>query len=289
MIEEIANKIDHYAFEFSEILVFGLLFFILEQINPAERKTRFFKSDMKNELFLATVNIIVFIPLFAYLINEFTNLFIAPYIEKQLFAPQIQSLPLVLQIVIGAIVADFATYWRHRFTHFYMWSYHSVHHSAKQLTWISGLRLHPIDIFAGTLFTTFILYIFGFSGPGFLGAIIVIKFMNYFTHMNLDLKFPKPVRYILCSPAMHRWHHATVKDAYDKNFCGIFAFYDVIFGTYYHPEELPPNYGLSVHEEKNFPEFGYIGWLTYPFKRDWKIWKRRYKKKFVKSDTTLSK
>ncbi len=270
----------NYGFEILEIIIFGLIFMALERINPAERDTKFFKKDMHNEITLALINLVIFIPLFIFLADLFVKTTLSPLINYQLFAPQIESLPLAIQILFGALLIDFSTYWRHRFTHHYMWSYHSIHHSAKQLTWISGLRLHPVDIFASALLTTFLLYIFGFSGEGFIGALIFSKVMNYFTHMNLNLKFSKPLRYIICSPVLHRWHHATVKDAYDKNFCGIFPFYDILFGTYYHPEDLPPNYGLSAAEQKKFPEFNTLGWLTYPLKRDWEICKKNYAKYF---------
>ncbi len=275
----IADFVEKTLPDLIEVLVFGVIFFFLERINPADKESGFFKNDMSNEFFLVVVNIFIFIPLFALLATLFVDITLRPLFPEQLLADQIMTLPLWLQVVFGALVLDFATYWRHRFTHHYMWSYHSVHHSAKQLTWITGLRLHPIDIFAGTLFSFIILYLVGFSGPGFLGAVIFIKLMNYFTHMNLDLKFEKPFRYFIASPVFHRWHHATVKEAYDKNFCGAFPFLDVMFGTYYHPEELPENMGLSAGEQKEFPEKGYLGWLTYPFKRDFKFWKKWASKK----------
>lgn len=274
---EIASFIDRVLPEFLEIIIFGLLFFFLERINPAEKETKFFKDDMKNELFLATVNILIFIPIGLFLATLFIEMVVTPVIKKQMFAEQITAMPLMIQIILGAVILDFATYWRHRFTHHYMWSYHSVHHSAGQLTWISGLRLHPMDVFAGIMFSSLVLHIVGFSGAGFLGALIFIKFMNYFTHMNLDLKFDKPLRYIICSPAFHRWHHANVVSAYNTNYCGAFPFLDILFGTYYHPEELPPKYGLSAGEQKNFPEKGYLGWLTYPLKRDYRYFKRKLK------------
>lgn len=273
------DLIRNYGFELIELVVFGLLFYFLERINPAERDTKFFKSDMNNEVAFALINLFIFVPLTAFLAVLLVEMTLKPLIGYQLFANEIESLPLAIQILFGALLLDFSTYWRHRFTHFYMWSYHSVHHSAKQMTWITGLRLHPLDLLASALLSSFLLYIFGFSGVGFLGAIIIVKFMNYFTHVNMNLKFGKPLRYILCSPVFHRWHHATVKEAYDKNFCGVFPFFDLMFGTYYHPEELPENYGLSPGEQKNFPERSTFGWLIYPFKRDLKLWKRRREKK----------
>jgi len=281
----IADYIDGTLPELVEVLIFGFAFFFLERINPAEKDIGFFKSDMKNEFFLVLVNIFLFIPIFALIATLFVELTLKQLFPEQLFDEQIQSMPLALQILIGSIVLDFSTYWRHRFTHYYMWSYHSIHHSAKNLTWLTGLRLHPIDIFAGFIFTYTILYFAGFSGAGFFGSVVFIKAMNYFTHMNLDLKFGKPMRYLLASPAFHRWHHANQKEAYDTNFCGAFPFLDLMFGTYYHPEHPPEKYGLSPGEQKNFPEFGYMGWLTYPLKRDYRLWKRWRNKKSASKDS----
>ena len=262
-----------------EVIIFGFIFFFIEKIRPAEKDTPFFKDDLKNEAFLAVINIVVFIPINAFLAILLLDMSIRPLLGEQILAPYIEMLPLAFQVLLGALILDFSTYWRHRFTHNYMWSYHAVHHSADQLTWLTSLRLHPIDLLAAALIDSFILYLFGFGGGGFFGAIVIANLMNYFTHINIDIKFNKPMRYILASPTYHRWHHATVKEAYDKNFCGAFPIWDILFGTYYHPEELPPNYGLSPMDQKDFPRLGYIGWLTFPFKREYKMWKKRQAKK----------
>ena len=264
-------------FFLAEIVLFGCLFFFIEKLRPAQKETSFFKKDLKNEFLLALVNIGIFQPIFGltviYLIVSLIS-FVIPY---QIFDETIQSWPFIVQIPLAILILDFAVYWRHRFTHYFMWSYHSVHHSAKELTWLTSMRLHPVDILIAMIFDTVVLHIFGFGGVGIFGAFILIKLINYMTHMNMDLQFDKPLRYILASPNYHRWHHATVRDAYDKNFCAALPLYDLLFGTYYHPETLPPNYGLSAIEQKNFPD-SFAGWLSYPFKRDWKRLKKALKK-----------
>ncbi len=263
IIDSISSNIPNLV----ELIIIGAIFTLIERIKPAEKIKGIFKDDMRVEVTTAIINMFIFTPLIVILSLYLVDIAIKPIIPKQLFAEQIQSLPLAIQIIIGAIILDFATYWRHRFTHFYMWPYHSMHHSATQITWITGFRLHPIDLLAATLFSSFILYIFGFSGLGFMGAIIINKGMNYITHMNCNLKFSKPLRYIIASPHYHRWHHATKKEAYNTNFCGSFPFLDLLFGSYYHPEELPDKYGLSPAEQRNFPAKSYLGWMIYPFKR----------------------
>ncbi len=274
---EIFDYLNSKSFDILEIIIFGVIFFFVERIRPAEN-TPFFKDDLKNEAFLATINILVFIPINVFLAAMLLDISLRPLFGENPLAPHIEALPLIAQIILGVVILDFSTYWRHRFTHRYMWSYHSVHHSADQLTWLTSLRLHPIDLLAAALLDTFILYFMGFTGAGFLGAMILARLMNYFTHVNINIKFPKPVRYFVASPHYHRWHHATIKEAYDKNFCGACPFWDIAFGTYYHPEKLPPAMGLSAVEQKNFPRLGYVGWLLYPFKRDYKIWKKKLSK-----------
>ncbi len=248
-----------------EILIVGGFFYLIEEIRPAE-KVKFFKPGFREELGLAFLNVSFFSPISVAIMAAFTLYFIDDLIPYQMFAPQIEALPITIQIILGLFLLDFSTYWRHRFTHNYMWPFHSVHHAAKNLTWITALRLHPVDILTATVFDVIMLHIFGFGGAGLLGTVIILKGYNYFTHSNIDMKYNKPMRYIFASPHFHRWHHAAEKRAYDKNFCVIFSILDLAFGTYYHPEESPKGYGLEPIEQKEYPN-GLGGWLAYPFKQ----------------------
>lgn len=261
-----------------EVLLVGLIVYFVERIRPAEPRTPFFKKDLRNEFLMAFMNVGISQPVFQILLAVTIVSILTPVMPYQAFSETIQSWPLALQIALGCLVRDFSVYWRHRFTHYWMWSYHSVHHSAQQLTWLTSLRLHPVDVLAAMIFDTVILHLVGFDTQGIILIIVIMKFFNYFTHMNLDLKFSKPMRYIFASPNYHRWHHATVREAYDKNFCAAFPFLDLAFGTYYHPEDLPPGYGLSPREQANYPDT-FVGWLAYPFKRDWKRLKKALEKR----------
>jgi len=265
---EIIENTGSRLFELSiEILIFGLAFFAIEKIRPAEKKIKFIKHDTKEELALAFLNAGLFSPIAYTIVAVFLLSLIKDFIPYQIFNEQLASLPLLFQILAACFIMDFSTYWRHRTTHRvkWFWPFHAIHHSAKHLNWLTSLRLHPVDLFIATLFDVFILHIFGFEAEGIIFAIITIRCFNYFTHANIDLKFDKPIRYIFASPNFHRWHHATEKSAYDKNFCSMFSLLDVMFGTYYHPEDLPSGYGLEPKEQKNYPT-SILGWLTYPFK-----------------------
>ena len=140
MLQATLNTLTQFSLE---ITIAGCLFFFLERLKPADKNQPFIKKDSKQELALAFLNVLVSIPLFTALvfyIHQYTLSYILPY---QAFNEPINALPLGLQMFLGAFILDFSTYWRHRFTHHYMWRYHSIHHSAVQINWLTSMRLHP--------------------------------------------------------------------------------------------------------------------------------------------------
>lgn len=250
-----------------ELMIVGLVFFFVEKIRPAEKNVRFFKDDFKEELSFAFINVIITVPIFAALIYFILKYVVEPLIPYQMFAPQIEQLPILAQVILGAFILDLSTYWRHRFTHHYMWRFHSIHHSAEHLNWLTSMRLHPIDILIAVTFDLTILHFLGFSGAGMAFAVILLKGFNYFTHANIDLQFSRPMRYIFASPNFHRWHHANDISAYNKNFCSMFSCIDLMFGTYHHPEKvLPESYGLGGKDQENYQK-NFLAQLAYPFKK----------------------
>lgn len=279
MLETDLNFIESAKNLIIELAIIGLVFFGIEKIRPAERSTPFFKSDFKRELGLALLNGGFFMPLFSLGLALVFLQYVTPIIPYQMFSSTLSGLPIVAQMLLGAFIADFSTYWRHRFTHYYMWSYHSVHHSVQQITWLTALRLHPVDILVAMTFDMVVLYILGFSGPGAAFAALFIRFYNYFTHANINLQFGKPWRYIFASPNFHRWHHATDESAYNKNFCSTFSLLDLMFGTFHHPENvLPENYGLSPPQMKEYPSVSLPAQLIYPFQRTYRLLREKISK-----------
>jgi len=270
MLEIIASYAKDIAYIIAQFMILGAAFIGIEKLRPAHKNTPSPTKDkiFQKELALALLNASIFSPIIHIIIAGGLFLVIKEYIPHQIFDNQLSALPIALQIIVACFIMDFSTYWRHRVTHMnrHLWQFHSVHHAAKKLTWITGLRLHPIDIFMATLFDVVILHVIGFSGVGIIAAILIIQFYNHFVHANIDLKYDKPIRYIFASPNFHRWHHATEKTAHNKNFCSMFSLLDLMFGTYHHPEDLPKDYGLEPHNQKQYPK-GLWGWLIYPFKQ----------------------
>jgi len=174
------------------------------------------------------------------------------------------QLPLWLQAGIFLVGSDLMMYWIHRAFHRRpMWKYHAVHHSSEDLDWISAARFHPVNIFLGSVATDVVLLIAGIS-PNvlvFLGPFTIAH--SAFVHANLKWTLG-PFRYELASPVFHRWHHTMAEQGGEKNFAPTFPILDIVFGTYYMPENVMPGaYGIS---DREFPP-GFGAQMIYPFRQ----------------------
>jgi sterol desaturase/sphingolipid hydroxylase (fatty acid hydroxylase superfamily) len=185
----------------------------------------------------------------------------------QIFADHVVGLPLLVQVFLALLVIDVTIWIRHAFVHKYFWSFHAVHHCAKEVSWLTAHRLHPLDHFVMSLMKFAMLYVIGFSAEGMVVAMMIKTMNNYFVHSNIVLDYPKPWKYIFVSPNMHRWHHALEPEAHNKNYCVVFAFVDYLLGTYYVPDNaLPKGYGSNRAELDDIERKTILSELTIPFK-----------------------
>lgn len=171
--------------------------------------------------------------------------------------------PAWLQCIEVLFIADFVDYWTHRTLHRgRFWKIHAVHHSPEEMNWISSSRVHPLNDLITRAFQLIPIVLLGFSAAAVVTVIPLIAFYVMFLHSNVRWDFG-PLRWVLVSPAYHRWHHTSDAEGIDKNFAGIFPLWDVIFGTAYFPRHLPTRYGLVG---KAIPDS--LGeHLMYPFRR----------------------
>jgi sterol desaturase/sphingolipid hydroxylase (fatty acid hydroxylase superfamily) len=209
------------------------------RVHPA----RLFNGEFKIEIFYPFLGAAASAPVAIFIITALMDLGFGA-LPKHALAVHIYKLPIWAQVIAGLLAFDISLYVRHRFVHHFMWPFHAVHHSAKEITWLTSKRLHPIDAVAMQVIDALVLYLIGFTGEALVIASAIKDVNNYFVHSNVTLDYPKPLKWIFVSPNMHRWHHATEKSAHDKNYCVVFAFIDLLFGTYYVPDKrLPESYG----------------------------------------------
>ena len=138
---------------------------------------------------------------------------------------------------------DFLYYWFHRVSHEmrFFWNFHVVHHSSNQYnlsvavrqSWFSGLA-HWIFYLP--------LALIGFPFWAFTTMHGLNLVYQFWIHTKVVKKLSAPVEYIFNTPSHHRVHHGADDVYLDKNYGGIFIFWDRLFGSFV-SEAKDPRYG----------------------------------------------
>ncbi|MCH8933191.1 MAG: sterol desaturase family protein [Nitrospinae bacterium] len=166
------------------------------------------------------------------------------------------------QLLLATFLVDLAGYWRHRLMHSrFLWPFHAIHHSPKELDWLSNERFHPVNTYISYLLSLTVLILF-FEDPFIFALCMPLrKAYGMFIHANVNISYG-PFDFVLASPLFHHWHHAASEMA-DKNYCTFFSFLDWMFGTYYLPKDKkePASVGLAQDDLANrfWPQ------MVYPF------------------------
>ena len=183
---------------------------------------------------------------------------LAPFFE----GTPIHAQPRWLQGVELALLLDLSSYWIHRLFHRpRLWPFHAVHHSSSRLTWLSSVRLHPVNDLLTRVVQVVVLLLVGFD-PTLLAALVPFTGLYaILLHARVPWDFG-PLRYVLASPVFHRWHHTSAAEGRDKNFAGLFPIWDLVFGTFYMPGAPPTRFGV---DEPVPPSF--LAQLTWPFRK----------------------
>lgn len=173
------------------------------------------------------------------------------------------QLPLGAQVVLAILVADFVSYWCHRAFHGKeLWSFHAIHHSSTDLDWLASARSHPVNEIVSAAVHAIVLVALGFRGSALAGALPLLTLYAILLHANVPWTFG-PLRYVLASPAFHRWHHSAEQEGLDKNFAGLLPVWDLMFGTFHMPSDRTPQKFGVVGE--HIPE-GFFQQLLWPFR-----------------------
>lgn len=244
-----------------DLLLMAVIFVPIEMVFPRNRQQSKFHEEWRTDLLYFVISHL-FIQFFGVITQQPAKLFFG-WIGLSAVQHWVQQLPYVIELFFAFLVTDLFQYAAHRFfhSHTYLWRFHSVHHSTKNMDWLAGSRTHFVDIFVTRSMTFIPLYVFGFSEITFNTYIIFMAIHAVLIHANTRINFGF-LKYIFATPQYHHWHHCEDPKYYGKNFATIFPFIDKLFGTYYLPGNTWPE-GTGLREA-HFPK-GYVNQLVYPF------------------------
>ena len=192
-------------------------------------------------------------------------------------AIKVDQLPGWLQLILIFILRDFMQWAIHRMYHHvgWMWEFHKVHHSTREMGFAALLRYHWMENILYRTLEYIPLAMIGFGITDFFIVHIFTLVLGQLGHANLNIPLG-PFRYIINGPQMHLWHHAKeLPDSHPNGFnYGIsLSLWDFLFRTNYWPSD-DENLPVGLPDEEKFPE-GFIGQTTEPFKR---IFSKKYSK-----------
>lgn len=155
--------------------------------------------------------------------------------------------------IVMVLLADFFAYLVHFLQHKvkFLWEFHKIHHSAPVLHPLTKYRQHPVDsilngwavalssglgIGVGSALFGLFPSMVQIMGVAFLAFSFNLLVGNL-RHSHVWLAWPPILGRIFGSPANHHIHHSAEERHWDKNYGGIFAIWDWMFGTLYLPRE----------------------------------------------------
>ncbi len=206
---------------------------------PSRYLSRWFLNDLLYTVFYKSGIWVVFIQAIVF----------SAYEERLHFLKLdvLSGLPMVPGLIVFWLGGDFLLYWVHRAQHRWqwLWAFHAVHHSPRELSALTYFRRHPVDnilIDFGWYFP--LAFVLGVPTTGWVPLYTVIVFGAALQHSNVPWRFG-PLYKFWVSPVFHSIHHSIDPAEYNSNYAAHFSIWDHVFGTASPRRERPDRFGIE--------------------------------------------
>ncbi|KJD37020.1 sterol desaturase [Tamlana sedimentorum] len=272
---ELVN-INHWDNYFYGLIAISLVVWGLEIIFPWRKNQSVFRKDFWLDTFYMffnffLLNLIILIALsntVAHFFNDILSVVNLSISSFQLF--DVDQLPKVLGLFIFFVVSDFVQWNTHRLLHRFefLWNFHKVHHSVKEMGFAAHLRYHWMEpvVYKSILYIPLAI-IGGFDAQD----VAIVHFFNitigHLNHANLGWDYGV-LKYVFNNPKMHIWHHVKHLPKhvrYGVNYGLTLSLWDYIFKTNYIPHN-GRDIELGFEGDENFPK-DFLHQEMYPLKK----------------------
>ena len=238
----------------SNILLFYSVFLVvpftlfLESIIPADAKQELWNRNIKQDLVWLFINKLfgsAVVVLYVGILSSFYESHLTPLTFNSL-----SDLPFIVRFIFGVLLVDFTNWFHHLVRHKvpWLWYFHAIHHSQKEMNIFTDFRVHFVDNIAAKTIVFIPLLMCSFEIPEVIIFHFLHMFYTRFYHGNVRTNLG-PLKYFLVTPQSHRVHHSSLAQHMDKNFGVLFCIWDRLFGTHYDANDYP---ATGIHD-KTFP------------------------------------
>lgn len=135
--------------------------------------------------------------------------------------------------ILAVLGDDFNFYWHHRFAHTVrvLWAAHIPHHSSEYFNFGTSFRNGWVIFFFKPVYWLWMPAV-GFH-PVMVLTVISINSLYQFLLHSLSVPHLGWYEKIFNTPQLHQIHHSKNMAYMDKNYGGIFIFWDKLFGTFH--------------------------------------------------------
>ena len=262
---------------FYGLILISLVVWGLERVFPWRKNQPLFRKDFWLDTFYMffnffLLNLIVLIALSNTAAQLFNDLLgVVGLALRNFQVIDLNSLPFALRIFIFFIVVDFTQWWTHRLLHRvdFLWNFHKVHHSVKEMGFAAHLRYHWMEpIVYNSLRYIPLAIIGGFSAQDVAVVHFFTITIGHLNHANINWDYGW-LKYIFNNPKMHIWHHAKElpkEHKYGVNFGLTLSIWDYLFKTNYIPFS-GRDIELGFENDEYFPK-GFVKQELYPLGKD---------------------
>ena len=251
----------------------SLLVWCLEMVFPWRKDQPVIRKGFYLDTFFIFFNFFLFNLVFFIAFSNLTELYFHKFLHY-INVPihgiiSLNNLPILSQILIYFLLADFLQWAIHRFLHNnkFLWKFHKVHHSVTEMNFAAHFRFHFVEhfIYKGGLYLLLSWLInFELKYVFYIHALNIL--IGHLNHSNLNINYGV-FKYVFNNPKLHIWHHSKTfpkRFAKGANFAISLSIWDYLFKTVYMPSD-GKSIKLGFENIEKYPQT-FVKLMKEPFK-----------------------